>query len=133
MKKLLITLLIVLFAATAFGYTETQYETVGTNRFVVTEKLVFTADVAGAALPIKLRETYLFQIEVLSSADTSVAVTINSEAGAELYALSSGDYTTANIGQPSAYWWIHETETPTITIAGLGSGTITVKITGVYR
>lgn len=104
-----------------------------TSELVTQIELVLGGDVTAALLPDILRGAYLYQIEVKTSDDDAVTFAINSEIGSTLYTTTTSAGTTGEVGQPTAYYWIHWNEAATYTLSSMSSGTAQVKITVVKK
>lgn len=112
----------------------TTYPSFDSRELVVTESLTLGANVTGSALPAILKGGYLYQVEVKATDDDAVTFSIASENGSTLYTTTTSAATTGEVGQPTAYWWIHPTEAATYTLSSFsGTGTITVLITVVKK
>jgi hypothetical protein len=100
------------------------------RQHAVVQTIVFSGDEAAYELDERLVGYWLAQAEVISSADTSVAVALNTGLGGEIGALASDDYTGGSFiplaagGAENRYC----ARVPTITVSGIGSGTFTVEI-----
>jgi hypothetical protein len=101
------------------------------NVMTISERITLSADVASAPIPANLRGGYLFSVEVKSTADDAVVVTIKSELGTTLYTTTTTGAIAGEIGYPSSYWPLNGV--PTYTVSGLGSGSVTIEITVVKQ
>lgn len=97
----------------------------------ISERITLTDNVANASLPSNLRGGYLFAVEVKSTLDNAVVVTIKSELGTTLYTTTTTGAIAGEIGNPSSYWPLNGI--PTYTVSGLGSGSVTIEITVVKQ
>lgn len=89
------------------------------------ETLSLSADGSGS-LTSDSFGCYLVQVEVSASADDAITLTLNTETGTQIGTITTSAATTGEFMALSAYRYI--TDTPTYTLSGLGSGTATVKL-----
>ena len=101
------------------------------NVMTISERITLTDNIANEPLPSNLRGGYLFAVEVKSTADDAVVVTIKSELGTTLYTTTTTGAIAGEIGYPSSYWPLNGV--PTYTVSGLGSGSVTLEITVVKQ
>lgn len=91
----------------------------------------FTLSADGTqTINLRSREKHLFSIEVLTSADDAVTVSIANQNGSALYAATA---TTAATGGeilvPTTYYFVGPNDTLTLTLADMASGTATFAVT----
>lgn len=99
----------------------------------ITQVLTLSADASAVALDATLSGGYLCQVEIFASADDAMTFTINSALGTQLFTTTTTAATSGEISTPTAFWAIPEGQTPTYTLSGLGSGTVTIEVTVVKR
>ena len=114
----------------------TGYESYEEGVLIVQREITLSADCADETLPEIFRGGYIYQGEMSGSLDDAWTFTIKSVLGNPLYTITTSAATSSdatNISQPAGYYYIGEDEVATYTLANLGSGTATIKITGVKK
>ena len=92
---------------------------------------IVTANAASQSFDGSFKGSFLYQIELLASLDTTVQFIILSDLGATLYDSTSGDWTSATgditLKFPLDYYFL--AGNPVWTVAGLGSGNLRFRVT----
>lgn len=95
---------------------------------ITTETLTLSANASGVSFDGRVCGSWLNAIEIYASADDAVTFTINSYLGTQLYTTTTTSATSGEIGVPTQFWPIPKNQTPTYTLSGLGSGTVTINV-----
>jgi len=112
----------------------TAYEYFEPKELVITERLIFGANVTAAELPANLKGGYLYQVGINATDDDAVTFSIAAGNGSTLYTTTTTAATTGEVGQPTAYWWIYPEEAVTCTLSSFsGTGSVTALITVVKK
>lgn len=98
-----------------------------------TQYLELSADDSSVDLDQRLAGGYLTQVEIYSSADDAMTFTIYSHLGTTLFTTTTTAATSGEIETPDAFYFIPVATTPTYTLSGLGSGTVTIEITVIKK
>lgn len=141
MKRLKMKLLVAMAAIMFCGCAAGLHDTAGDLRtpmaegqyIAYTEYMTLSADASGVLLDPRLAGGYLTQVEIYSSADDAMTFSIDSHLGTELFTITTTAATGGEIATPTAFWWIPKATSPTYTLSGLGSGTVTIEITVVKK
>lgn len=91
----------------------------------VTEKLILDAN-GSVTLGNNLIGGYLFSCEILTSADDAVTVSIASGIGADFFSHTTTAATSGEFATISDRYTINSA--PTLTVANMSSGTVTVEV-----
>lgn len=127
MKKVLLTLFIVMLAFTISSAGTKTVPRTATHSFVDT--ITISADDTDVALPAYWYGYYLVQVFVLASADDAFTLTVNQHNGGQWGTITTTAATTGEYmpSDAAAAENRYITGTPVYTMSGLGSGTVTIE------
>ena len=99
---------------------------------MVTQILELSANASAVDLSSELLGGYLYNVEIVASADDAVVFKINSGLGTEIF--PSWTTTAATSGEDKQPpWYKPITRIPNYTLSDLDSGTVTIEVTVVKR
>lgn len=104
----------------------------------VADDITLTADATDQQFTISFVGSYLYQVEMLASLDTSVALTIKNDLGAAVYSSGSADWTLATgsggipqqVAADDLAFFPAVCGRLTYTVAGIGSGNFRFRVVG---
>lgn len=131
MKKLICALLILAVPVLALAGSVDPAHKENGQTIYMTQQLSLSANASAQSLGSNLIGGYLFSVEIFASADDAVVFSIASALGTTIFTRTTTAATSGEIANPTGYWPINDT--PTYTLSGLGSGTVTVEITVAKR
>lgn len=103
-----------------------------TDRTFSTETLTITADASGVDFTdVRILGSVLYCVELKTTLDDAITFSMNTATGAQIFTKTTTAATGGEIGYPPMLYPIHEM--PKYTVSGLGSGSLTVKVTFWYR
>lgn len=134
MKKALIILALILLIPFQSIAGNIVHKMNGETHYI-TQVITLTDNATSVDLDDNICGGFLYQVEIKSTLDDAVTLTINSRLGTQLYTVTTSTATSGTVAILEDLFILNKDSTnedndyPTYTLANLGSGSITIEIT----
>jgi hypothetical protein len=128
MKRVVVYTAMLIFLVLSFVHAdEAMYP--GANNEIISYKVAVSANAAAVPLPHNFVGAYLYPVEIISTLDDALTVSLATALGTSLGTKTTTAATSGEWLIPAI--WYPLTSLPTYTVSGLGSGSVTLVFSGV--